>query len=443
MNPTTELAVRPSAQLVTREEFGATNLQTHVETAAMAVAEREKAAVQARYIIAERRPRNIEQFRVRLEESCRRPSFAAKVEFAKPIGKEQDDNGTWVNKYAYGPTIRFVEVALQAYGNVFPEVTTVFDSETLRICRVSVTDLESNICYATEVAVTKQVERKGKKEGNGKNAKWQPPAGRIVLGERINSYGDPTYTVLATDDEVLVKQNALLSKALRTNAQRLLPWDIVERCMQLAKDTLANEHAQDPDAAKRRLVDAFTTIGVEPIDLEAWLGHSLNKPLVPAEREQLLKIHAAIKEGETTWQDVMSEKAETGSEQLQQEVLSRKLAELEAGRTQQQQNTTKVAEGSDNSAASSEPAVSGQGAAQDSEAPELIDEQQGMDLMSLAGEKGMPQPELQKILVKLGFKTPGAITKDRFKDVIAAVQAWTPEQAAETSRPKLQFGGKK
>lgn len=420
MNPqtSTEITVRPTHEVQNiRDEFGATQSIAHHETAAMAVAEREKAAVQARYIVAERRPRNLEQFRVRLEESCRRPSFAAKVEFAKPIGKEQDKSGNWVDKYAYGPTIRFIEVALQAYGNVFPEVSTVYDSPMLRICRVSVTDLESNICYATEVSISKQVERKGKKVGNGKNQKWEPPASRIIISERLNSYGDPTYTVVATDDEVLVKQNALLSKALRTNAQRLLPWDIVERCMQIAKDTLNAEHAQDPDASKRRLVDAFVSIGVEPVDLEAWLGHSLNKPLVPAEREKLLAIHAAIKDGETTWETVMEEKAQTGSDELQAEVLKRKLAEAEQFKQSQQKQSAK------DEAVKEEPT--------EQVGPELINQDQADNLMSLSQEKGMTQVELKKAIESLGFKTFGAVTVDRFPEVIAAVQAWVkPEKGS-------------
>jgi hypothetical protein len=461
MNPTTtEITIRPNGQqLVTREEFGTANLQTHVETAASAVAEREKAAVQARYIVAERRPRNLEQFRVRLEESCRRPSFAAKVEYAKPLGQKWNPTkGAMEDQFAFGPTIRFIEVALQAYGNVFPEVSTVFDSQMLRICRVAVTDLESNICYATEVSITKQVERKGKKNAKGgKNITWEPPAGRLVLSERLNSYNEPTYTVVATDDEVLVKQNALLSKALRTNAQRLLPWDIVERCMQIAKETLDNEHAEDPDAAKRRMVDAFTSIGVEPVDLESWLGHSLNKPLVPAERQKLLAIHAAIKDGETSWKEVMEEKTETGSAELQDEIRNRKVAEAEKFKAAQQQqkkdNPNQQSQGSGSNSATAETGetegVHPSGTSDEIPAastPGLIDEQQGMDLMALAGEKGIPQAFLKSILERYGFKTPGAITTSKFSAVIKDIQSWDPEEttaAPTTAKKSSLFGGKK
>ena len=332
--------MRPQNGDVVRQEFGAVETHQQHETAAMAVAAREQAQVQARYIMAERRPRNIEQFRVTLEAACRRPGFAAKVEYAKPIGKELK-NGKWQDKYAYGPSIRFIEAALQAYGNVFPEVATVHESPVARICRVSVTDLQANITYSTEVVIAKQVERKGKYDQ--KRDAWDPPKGREVISSRINSEGEPTYLVWATDDETLVKQNALLSKALRTNAQRLLPWDIVERCMQIAKETLAKEDKTDPDAAKRRLVDAFVVIGVEPIDLEAYLGHSLSRPLQPAELEGLRGIYTAIRDGEMTWEDVMASKGDTGSEELQDEVRARKLAEAEAAK--QQRNTTRQNDG--------------------------------------------------------------------------------------------------
>lgn len=455
MNPTTqEVTLHRPGQMIAREGFGETQLQTHVETAAMAVAEREKAAVQARYIIAERRPRNIEQFRVRLEESCRRPSFAEKVEYAKPVGKKWNPRkGEMEDQFAYGPTIRFIEVALQAYGNVFPEVSTVFDSEMLRICRVSVTDLESNICYATEVSITKQVERKGKKEGKGPNAKVSPPEGRVLLSERVNSYGDPVWTVIATDDEVLVKQNALLSKALRTNAQRLLPWDIVERCMQLARETLAKKDAQDPDAAKRQIIDAFASIGVEPVDLEAWLQHSLNKPIVPANLTRLRAIFQSIRDAETTWEEVMAQKVEAGSEELQDEVRDRKVGEALKfqQQTQQQQKPQTTENGSGSS-----PATAGSGETSGvhpggtssevppASTPGLISEQQGETLMSVAGETSMPQAELKKLLEGFGFKTPGAVTAEKFPAVIKAIQAWEPPPAGDkppVSVPK--FGGKK
>jgi hypothetical protein len=333
MQPTTEITVRPNGGEVTRQEFGAVQTHQNYETAAMAIAMREKTATEARYVVARSNRRNIEQFRADLLQDCLRPTFAEKVEYAKPVGKKWDPaKGENVQQYAYGPTIRFIETAIQRYGNIYPEVTTVHESPAARICRVSVTDLERNITYATEVVIEKKVERKGFKDR--KTGEVKPPEGREVLGVRLNSYNEPTFTVIATDDEVLVKQNALLSKALRTNAQRLLPYDIVEEAMLTAKATLQKNDAQNPDAAKRRLIDSFSRVGIQPIDLEALLGKSLNKPLVPAEIEQLRAVWTAIKDGEVTWEQVMASK-DGGSEELQNEVRDRKLAEAKAAVDQQ------------------------------------------------------------------------------------------------------------
>jgi hypothetical protein len=338
LNPTTDVALRPNNAVVTsaRDEFGARELQTSHETAASAVAAREKAATESRYIMAMQRPRNIEQFRADLLMACCRSTFAEKVEYAKPVGKEQDESGKWVPKYVYGPSIRFIETALQMYGNVYPEVATVYESAAARICRVSVTDLERNVTYTTEVTINKTVERKGQKSRKG--GEWEPPPGRQVIDQRINSYGEPTYLVVATEDEVLVKQNALLSKALRTNAQRLLPYDIVEEAMQTAKATLARHDAENPDAAKRRIIDGFLKLGVQPVDIEQYLGKSLSKPLVPAEVADLREKWNALKDGETTWQAIIEAVSGGGSEELAEETRKRLIAEAEAKKAAQQQS---------------------------------------------------------------------------------------------------------
>lgn len=335
-NPGTEVALRPNGAVVTntRDEFGAREMQLSRETAATAVAAREKAATEARYIMAMQRPRNIEQFRADLLMACCRPTFAEKVEYAKPVGKEKNEQNQWVQKYVNGPSIRFIETALQMYGNVYPEVATVYESAAARICRVSVTDLERNVTYTTEVTINKTVERKGQQKRNGE---WEPPPGRQVIDERINSYGEQTYLVVATEDEVLVKQNALLSKALRTNAQRLLPYDIVEEAMLTAKNTLAKHDAENPDAAKRKLIDGFLKLGVQPVDLEQYLGKSLSKPLVPAEVADLREKWNALKDGETSWQSIIEAVNGGGSDELAEETRKRLIAEAEAKKAAMQQ----------------------------------------------------------------------------------------------------------
>ena len=328
MQPT-DIAVRPAGNVATvRQEFGATELTAQHETAAAAVAAREQAAVQARYIMAIQRPRNIEQFRKRIIDFCLKPEFAKKVEYAKPVGKKWNPRtGQEEEQFVTGPSIRFIEAALQCFGNVLPQTATVFDNPLARICRASVTDLENNITYEAEVVISKTVERKGFEKGKKGSGQWEPPKGRVVISERLNSWGEPTYLVVATEDEIQSKQNSLLSKAIRTNGQRLLPWDIVDECLRTARQTVADKDAKDPDAAKREILDYFASIGVEPIDIEALTGYSVAKPLQPKQIAELRSIWKAVSNGEVTWAELMASREQTGSEELQNEVRDRKLEE--------------------------------------------------------------------------------------------------------------------
>jgi hypothetical protein len=328
---------RAAAGAVARQEFGASQLEMRAETAAMAVAARERAAIEARYVMAERHPRDVENFRVALEKECARPSFAAVAIYRKPVGKEKDrQTGRWVDAFKEGPSIRFIETALRCYRNVYPEVATVFDSDEIRICRVTVTDLEANLSYSTEVTIRKEVERKGKADSSGK---MQPPEGRIIISERKNSYGDTTYLVRATEDEIIIKQNALLSKAIRTNGQRLLPGDIIDSCTRIIKRTQADRDAKDPDAAKREILDAFDDIGIAPIDVQAFVGHSLDR-LQPAELQALRGVFSTVKNGEATWDEIMATKNPSSAPGDSERVAADKLAEIERKKAAKQQPQT-------------------------------------------------------------------------------------------------------
>jgi hypothetical protein len=272
-------------QLVKRDEFSAVEIYGQPETAATAVAARERAAIEARYVVAIKRPRDMDDVRVRLLKECDRTGFAAVARYIKPIGKD-------ASKWPKGPSIRFAETALRCFGNVYPEQSIVFEDDSQRIVRVTVTDLEANVSYSSEILVKKTVERKYLKEG------------QEVISERVNSQGDRTYLVYATDDDVQNKQNALISKAIRNNGLRIIPGDLVEECMERVLATQNVEDKKDPDSAKRKIIDAFAAVGVLPADLHAFLGHGLDR-VQPAELAELRAAHSAIKDGETTWDAIM------------------------------------------------------------------------------------------------------------------------------------------
>jgi hypothetical protein len=269
---------------IVRQEFGAMEQSRVTETASTAIAAREKASVEARYIVAMRRPRDLEDVRVKLLKECSRPGFADVARYNKPVGKGVE-----------GPSIRFAEAALRCMTNILPEVAVVFEDAEKRILRITVTDLEANLTYATEITVEKTVERRQLKDG------------QTAISKRTNSTGNTVFLVAATEDDLLNKQNALISKAIRTSGLRLVPGDIVEECMERVIQTQRDRAAKDPDAEKRRIIDAFASIGVTPNELKEYLGHDLST-LQPAQIVDLRAIFTTIKDGEATWNAVMESK---------------------------------------------------------------------------------------------------------------------------------------
>ena len=264
---------------------------TVTDPSAIAAAESVKARIQAAYIMAINRPRNADDARVRILEACRRPEFAARVEFNKPIGKG-----------IKGPTIRFAETAMRLWGNIDSDVQVVYDDDQFRRISIRVTDLETNSTFSKQINIRKTVERKSASGRDG-----------VVIGQRHNSLGETVYIVQSTDDELMTKENALISKAIRNEGLRLIPSDIIDEGLATARETLRKKDAQDPAAAKKRVLDAFATLGVKPKDLEKYLKHSVDS-VSPQEIEDLRAVHAAIKEGDATWADYVKadEPAEPG-----------------------------------------------------------------------------------------------------------------------------------
>lgn len=253
------------------------------DPAAVAAAESAKQRIQAAYVMAYRAPRSVEQSRVNILEHCKRPGFAEKVEYSKPVGKSR------VN----GPSIRLIELALREFKNVLIDTQIVYEDDCVRRKKVYVTDMETNTSFNEEIQINKTVERKSR-------------ADREVLGQRTNTSGETVYIVKATDDELLIKEAAMTSKAIRNQGRRLLPDDILEEALEIARDTIRNKDARDPDAAKRKILDAFASIGVKPDDLAKYLKHSVDQ-LVPAEVQDLRGIFQAIKDGESKWTDYIGE----------------------------------------------------------------------------------------------------------------------------------------
>lgn len=294
-----------TSAMVVREGFSSNESTALVETSSTAVAAQAKAKVEAHFIVAMKRPRDLMVVREQLLKACRRPRFAETARYTKPIG------GSKVS----GPSVRFAEEAIRALGNILPETSIIYDDAQKRIVRVTVTDLEANVPYSTDVIIEKTVERSSVRPG------------QRVISQRQNSGGKTTYTIEATEDDLLVKQAAIVSKALRTNALRLLPGDLLEEAMDEVQRTIREGVAIDPDAAKKRMADNFARIGISPAELKKYLGKDLSQA-TPDEMAELHAVGMAIGDKETTWVEALeakrgSQKAETKGARNLREVVGR------------------------------------------------------------------------------------------------------------------------
>lgn len=281
-----------SNALSVHQDFGGSSQTIAVvETASSAVAAQSKAMIESRYVMAMRNPRNWDAVRQDLIKECKRPSFAhnKSAYYIKPIGQGVEGLG-----------IRFVEVALRCMKNVLVETTMIFEDDTKEVHRVSVTDLEANITYPLDVRVSKTVERS------------KPNSDGSYIAVRKNSYNKDVYTVPGTDDDLLNKRGALISKAIRTIGLRIIPGDLCDEAEEIIKRIRLDEAAKDPDAERKKIVDAFDGIGVNATDLIGYLGHDIAK-CSPAQLVTLRGIYGAIKDGEATWQSVMNNKSEQGA----------------------------------------------------------------------------------------------------------------------------------
>ena len=271
MNDTTALTVQNMAVA----SFG--------ETAPTGAAATARALVEARYLVAFKRPRNWDEVRQNILKECRRPGFAhnASVLYNKPIGKGVEGLG-----------IRFVEMAVRWIGNMQVSTSTVYEDEAKEIVNVCVTDFESNVPWDQDITVRKTVERS------------KPLDDGTYISVRTNSYGKPVYTVPATDEDLLNKRGALISKAVRTLGLRLIPGDIQDEAEALIRKIRMDQAAEDPDAERKRIIDAFGSINVRASDLVEYVGHDIAQ-CSPAELVKLRGLYGAIRDGQATWADTI------------------------------------------------------------------------------------------------------------------------------------------
>lgn len=277
------MAMVPAGTTARTDGMGRHELVRHGEAQMQAVASMVRAQVEARYAMAVHRPRDWSDVRVRLLAECKRPAFCEAAIYSVPRG----------GKSITGPSIKFAEAALRCMTNVLPETRVIVDDDDKRIVQVSVTDLEANITYTHELVVGKTVERRTLRGGEN------------VVGRRTNSQGAEVFIVSATEDEIAMKQNAGVSKALRTLALRMLPGDILDDALDQIGETFRSGGG-DPSAVRKKIADKFAELGVRPSQLAEYLGAPLEQAS-PAQINDLRLLHNGIREGSTTFAQALAE----------------------------------------------------------------------------------------------------------------------------------------
>lgn len=240
------------------------------------------AQVKSRFLMAIQKPRDYDMVREKILKHCKRSSFSASAIYRKPV-----DKGRTVD----GLSIRFAETAIREMGNLGVEVISVFDDDFKRTVRVTCTDFENNVSYFGDVTVTKTVERRS------------PSKDDVILSHRINSNGTTVFTIVANEDQLLIKQAALVSKMIRTLGLRLVPADILEDCMEAIRETMRSGINKDPNLEKKKILDSFTLIGVTSENIKKYLGY----PLESITKEDILRLrelYSGIKNGEVSIKEV-------------------------------------------------------------------------------------------------------------------------------------------
>jgi hypothetical protein len=287
--------MQPESGMTAIQTFGGDqSLAQSGETLSTVLAAQAEAETKMRFFLAQQRPRSMDMVRTSLLAACERPGFAGGA-------RERDSSGgAWyhkpVGKGVQGFSIRFAEEVIRCYQNLDVSSSVIYENEKFRIVNVKVVDLETNISFPTQLVVEKTVERSQLKRG------------QTAISKRLNSKNEPVYTVEATPDEVLQRQNSLISKAIRNAVLRLVPGDILHECKERILAIRRGDQANDPAAYRKYLCDKYSQIGVMPVDLEEYLGHSLNN-ISPPEQNRLEDLYDEIVTKNLSWADVVEVKS--------------------------------------------------------------------------------------------------------------------------------------
>jgi hypothetical protein len=252
---------------VLEETALATRSEQTSELAPTAGAAEKQFEIQSAITVAKRFPRNEDGAFQKLMKAADRTSFAEDAGYSFPRGVQTVE----------GPSVNLAREAARVWGNIRYGLEVIRDDEESRQIRGWAWDLESNVKVTAEDEFRKLIYRK--KGG------WIRPDERDLR-------------------ELTNRRGAIL---IRGCVLQILPKDLIEDAMERCKATLRKSAAQDPEAARKKIILAFSEIRITPEMLEQKLGHPLAQ-CSPAEIADLRQVYKSIADGNSTWAEYVEPK---------------------------------------------------------------------------------------------------------------------------------------
>lgn len=268
-----------------------------VDRSANALAASAKAMIQARVYLALERPRSLPRVRDLVLAQLKRPALALRAVYAIQRGQKKNAAGEWEANIIEGPSIKLANMLRIAMGNMGTEDLVIADDQDYRTIMCVAIDYESNSSEARTIVVSKTVERRA--VYNRRTKKHEPPD-REIISSRKNSFGDVVFKCRATEAEIQEAQNSAASRARRNAILALVPADITDDAVKLAKQVATNAAAQQRAATIERLKATYGKAGIAQAELAEYLGRAIDD----ATAEDLVGLEMlsnAIADGQTTW----------------------------------------------------------------------------------------------------------------------------------------------
>lgn len=214
------------------------NYQIAETNQARAVAEA-RAEMEGAVLMARRFPRDMTQVWQRMEQTCRRKTFAENAQYSFPRG----------GKKIEGPSVKLSRALVTLYGNIHSGSRVIRDEPDKVVIQGYAWDLESGARSTVEDVVNKSIYRKPNPQ-KGFAGGWITPDERDLR-------------------ELVSKRSAI---AERNCQLKVMPFDLIEDSIGLCKQTL-RENIKDPKGEQKKLIIELSKFNITVEMVQRYFGH--------------------------------------------------------------------------------------------------------------------------------------------------------------------------